>query len=100
MAPEALFKACNRPTSSIFSSNERGSPPPGKRPKRVPPVPKAQDGIAIWKSIIDAAKILEIYQVGVGTRYTGTRTDERIQLLLNLLLKSSLLNFVAFSFVD
>ena len=39
---------------------------------------------AIWKSIIDAAKILEIYQVGVGTRYTGTRTDERIQLLLNL----------------
>ena len=47
MAPEDLFNECNKPTSAIFSSKFLGSPPAEKRPNRVPPVPNAQDGIAI-----------------------------------------------------
>ena len=35
--------------SSSFSSVVRGSPPRGKRPKRVPPVPTAHDGAATEK---------------------------------------------------
>jgi hypothetical protein len=34
------------PQSSIFSNTLRGSPGPGKRAKRVPPVPTPQVGIA------------------------------------------------------
>jgi hypothetical protein len=36
--------------SSSFSSTLRGSPMPGKRAKRVPPVPTPQDGTATWKA--------------------------------------------------
>ena len=43
LAPVSALSAA---TSSIFSSVVRGSPPPGKRPKRVPPVPTAHDGAA------------------------------------------------------
>ena len=37
---------CSAAMSSSFSSVVRGSPPIGKRPKRVPPVPTAHDGAA------------------------------------------------------
>jgi len=42
IAPLELFNACNKPTSSIFSSSLPGSPVPEKRPKRVPPVPSVR----------------------------------------------------------
>ena len=51
MDPLDLLSAWSRPTSAIFSSRLLGSPPPEKRPNRVPPVPNAQLGMAIWNAI-------------------------------------------------
>ena len=54
-APVSAFSAA---MSSSFSSVVRGSPPRGKRPKRVPPVPSAHDGAATenrWTSPITAS---------------------------------------------
>ena len=51
----APVSACSAAMSSSFSSVVRGSPPRGKRPKRVPPVPSAHDGAATenrWTSAI------------------------------------------------
>ena len=45
----APVSALSAAMSSIFSSVVRGSPPLGKRPKRVPPVPTAHDGAATEK---------------------------------------------------
>ncbi len=39
------------PQSSSFSNTSRGSPGPGKRAKRVPPVPTPQDGIATREAL-------------------------------------------------
>jgi hypothetical protein len=36
--------------SSTFSNTLRGSPRPGKRAKRVPPVPTPHEGTEIWKA--------------------------------------------------
>ena len=44
LAPVSAWRAA---TSSTFSSVVRGSPPRGKRPNRVPPVPTAQEGAPI-----------------------------------------------------
>ena len=46
LAPVTALSAA---MSSSFSTVLRGSPPVGKRPKRVPPVPTAHDGAATLK---------------------------------------------------
>ncbi len=46
VAPVSLWMT---PQSSSFSKTLRGSPAPGKRPKRVPPVPTPQEGTATLK---------------------------------------------------
>src|SRR5580698_6421036 len=65
MAPLERFSACSSPISSIFSSRLRGSPPPGKRPKRVPPVPNAQLGIATSNSISFRITYSDLFSVSI-----------------------------------
>ena len=45
------------PQSSIFSKTFRGSPVPGKRANRVPPVPTPQEGTETRKAIARSVSV-------------------------------------------
>ena len=65
----APVRALSAATSSSFSSIVRGSPPPGKRPKRVPPVPSAHDGAATLKRahLVDHALGVDALELEQGS---------------------------------
>ena len=57
VAPVSLWMTAQ---SSSFSKTLRGSPRPGKRPKRVPPVPTPQEGTATLKLGDRARDVIDV----------------------------------------